>query len=147
MTIKDSLIEFYERDLKQVAEEIRKYDNDEAIWLTSGSISNSAGNLALHICGNLRHFVGNVLGGTGYVRERDKEFSTKGLTRETVANLVDECRKELVQVLGDLDNETLHGMYPIRVLDRDLTTIHFLAHLATHLSYHLGQLNYHRRKD
>ena len=74
-----ALAEIFERDLNKVKQEISSYTDEKAIWKTIEGISNSAGNLALHICGNLRHFVGNTLGNSGYIRQRDLEFSSKDI--------------------------------------------------------------------
>ncbi len=77
--IKDALIEIFERDLLKLKEEISLYKDENNLWVTEKQISNAAGNLTLHLIGNLNHFIGATLGHTGYVREREKEFSTKNI--------------------------------------------------------------------
>ena len=66
------------------------YKNEEDVWKIKEGISNSAGNLTLHLLGNLNHFIGATLGNTGYVRERDKEFSLKNIPR---IQLVEDLKK------------------------------------------------------
>ncbi|MCB0429337.1 MAG: DinB family protein [Flavobacteriales bacterium] len=141
----DSFYEFYQRDLTKLEEEVLAFPDDDALWKIIGQVSNSGGNLALHLCGNLNHFIGAVLGNTGYVRERDKEFNTKGLSRQEVASEIRTCRETVLQILGSLKGTDVNIPYPVKVFDRDMTIGHFIMHLLGHLSYHLGQINYLRR--
>ena len=144
----DTLKELFARDLNKLKTEIEQYKNEANLWLVDGEIPNSGGNLALHLVGNLKHFIGAVLGGSGYVRTRDLEFSTKDTPRVELLQMINET---IVQVAAGLDKvtaEQLEAEYPIAVFaDRTepMTTEWFLIHLATHLGYHLGQVNYHRR--
>jgi len=143
--LRDTIRAMLLRELGAVDREIAAYPDDESVWQTPPGISNSAGTLALHIAGNLRHFIGAVLGKSGYIRNRDAEFSTRGLSR-------DELRAELHAAIADLDRamdrigaEELLASYPLLVAERRVRTADFLAHLAVHLGFHLGQLDYHRR--
>ncbi|MCB0397777.1 MAG: DinB family protein [Flavobacteriales bacterium] len=145
MSILTSLREFYNRDLEKLAAEIASFDNDEQLWEVRGDITNSAGNLALHLCGNIDHFIGAILGNTGYVRERDKEFSTKGLSKEALVTMISECKTRIDQTLSNLEEDILNKPYPVEVFGKPMTHGHFLIHLTTHFNYHLGQLNYLRR--
>ncbi|MBL7849429.1 MAG: DUF1572 family protein [Cyclobacteriaceae bacterium] len=140
-----SLLTLYNRDLNKLAEEIRLYPGEEAIWKVAPGISNSAGNLCLHLCGNLQHFIGTVLGNTGYVRNREAEFSSKNIPREKLLEEIEKTKAAIAQVLPDLPHEQLHAPYPVEVFGHPMATVFFLMHLATHLGYHLGQVNYHRR--
>ena len=139
------LTQLYERDLNKLKSEIDQYRSDEELWKTAGEISNSGGNLALHLCGNLRHFIGFVLGGSGYVRDRELEFSDKDISRDEMQTRIDATLDEVTSALAKFTPEDLEKEYPIVVFDAPMTTGYFLTHLATHLSYHLGQINYHRR--
>jgi len=108
-------------------------------------ISNSAGNLCLHLIGNLNMFIGNVLGKTDYVRNRPLEFSLKNVPR---ANLLQSINATIVIVdrtLNALGEEDLQLEFPLLVFEKKTSTEFMLIHLTTHLSYHLGQINYHRR--
>lgn len=139
------LAEVFERDLQKLKDEIEMYANEGDLWKSSGEITNPAGNLCLHLAGNLRHFFGTVLGGTDYVRDRDSEFSAKYVPRAQMLEEVDAALADVLATLGKLNNEDLEQNYPIEVFGRPMTTGFFLAHLATHFNYHLGQINYHRR--
>ena len=143
--IRKILTDLYERDLAKLKEEIQLYSNDDDLWKTAEGISNSGGNLCLHICGNLKHFFGAVLGNSGYVRERDAEFSDKGVHRDQMIADIDATRHSVLSTLAELTEEDLDKPYPIDVFGHPMTTGFFLVHLATHLNYHLGQINYHRR--
>ena len=133
------------RELRALDREIAAYPDDESVWKTPDGISNSAGNLALHLAGNLRHFVGAVLGGGSYVRDRNAEFSSKDLTRDELRAIVASSISELSDAFDKITDDQLSEEYPLKVAERRLRTGDFLLHLAVHLSYHLGQLDYHRR--
>ena len=140
-----TLQKLYERDLSKLKEEIGLYTDEADLWKTSGAITNSAGNLTLHLIGNLRHFFGAVLGETGYVRDRDKEFSDGGVSRADLLAGIDQAAADVKLTLEKLTIDDLARTYPIEVFGHPMTTEYFLVHLATHLNYHLGQINYHRR--
>ena len=139
------LIEIFERDLSKLKAEVEAYANEGDLWRVEGEIANSAGNLCLHLAGNLRHFFGSVLGGTDYVRDRDAEFSSKFVPRAKLLAEVDAAASDVKAVLGKITDEDLQKNYPIEVFGHPMTTEFFVVHLATHLNYHLGQVNYHRR--
>jgi uncharacterized damage-inducible protein DinB len=133
------------RDLQTFQREIELFPSDEAVWQTVPGIANPAGTLALHVCGNLRHYVGAILGGSGYVRDRDAEFRLRGAPRrELVENLVG-AREVVTRTLRTLSPETLQAVYPEPMGDVTLRTDWFLLHLGTHLAFHLGQAGYLRR--
>lgn len=139
------LIELYERDLTKLKNEIAQYPDDADLWKTTGEVSNSAGNLCLHLTGNLKHFIGAVLGGYDYTRDRDSEFSTKGLTKDQLFGDIDQTAEMIrISLKGFMDDD-LADNYPIEVFGKPMTTAFFLTHLTTHFNYHLGQINYHRR--
>ena len=135
----------FNRDLEKLSQEINAYKNEKNIWLTEDGISNSAGNLCLHLLGNLNTYIGAEIGKTGYIRNRDLEFSMKDVTRQELLEGITKM-KEIVQRSLDLmkDNE-LEQEYSLLVFKEKTSTGYFLVHLAVHLGYHLGQVNYHRR--
>lgn len=135
----------FNRDLEKLSQEINAYKNEKNIWLTEDGISNSAGNLCLHLLGNLNTYIGAEIGKTGYIRNRDLEFSMKDVTRQELLEGITKV-KEIVQRSLDLmkDNE-LEQEYSLLVFKEKTSTGYFLVHLAVHLGYHLGQINYHRR--
>ena len=143
--LKQILLELYERDLGKLRSEIEAYPNEADIWKTGGDITNPAGNLCLHLNGNLQHFFGAVLGGTDYVRNRDAEFSSKNVSRHELLAGIDSTRSVVKTTLEKMTDEDFAAVYPIEVFGGPITTGFFLTHLATHLNWHLGQINYHRR--
>ena len=142
---KDSLLELFKRDLNRLKTEIQSYKNENNLWIVEKAISNSAGNLCLHLLGNLNHFVGNVLGNTGYIRERDKEFTDKNIPATELIERIDEVFDTINKTISGLSEKDFEKTYPINVFKKEMTTEFFLIHLTTHLNYHLGQINYHRR--
>ena len=140
-----SLSSLLDRDLAKLGEEISLYKEEADLWTIRGEIKNSAGNLCLHLCGNLQHFIGAVLGKTGYARDRENEFAAKGVPQSQLIELVKTTSEALSSTLQNLSETDLKATYPIEVFGKPMTTLHFLIHLQGHLNYHLGQVNYHRR--
>jgi uncharacterized damage-inducible protein DinB len=144
--MKTSLVQLFIRDIEKLQKEIQLYSNDEIFWKIDNDIKNSAGNLAIHLIGNLNHFIGATLGGTGYVRQRDKEFNDKNIPRNLIIEQLDEIKETIKKVILRLKESDLINEYPITVFKNEsMTTEYFLIHLYSHLNYHLGQINYHRR--
>jgi Protein of unknown function (DUF664) len=133
------------RELRALGREIQGYPDDDAVWRTFPGIANPAGTLVLHLTGNIQHYVGAVLGGTGYRRDRAAEFARRGVPRRELAAEIDRAIAAVQQVRPRLTDEVLHADYPETVAGRVVATDEFLLHLASHLSWHLGQLDYHRR--
>jgi uncharacterized damage-inducible protein DinB len=143
--ITESLRSLYSRDLNKLKAEIEAYQNEENLWKTDKNIANSAGNLTLHLVGNLNHFIGTHLGNTGYVRQRDLEFSSKNIPQAELIEKVKASAAMIDTVLSQLSDDDLKKEYPLVVFENAMTTDYFLIHLLAHLDYHLGQINYHRR--
>lgn len=135
----------FKRDLNKLKKEIAAYEDEANIWLVDKNITNCAGNLCLHLVGNLNHFIGTLLGETGYVRQRELEFSLKNVPRAELIQQVEETMEMIEKVLSQLTEADLIKNYPIMVFKKKMSTGFFLTHLSTHLTYHLGQINYHRR--
>ncbi len=140
-----SVSEILQRDLNTLKKEIGSFNSEKTLWAIDGEIKNSAGNLCLHLCGNLQHFIGAVLGKTNYIRNRDAEFSTKGVSKESLIKEIEATIQSVQLTLASLDPTLIEQTYPLEVFGKPMTTGFFLIHLAGHLNYHLGQVNYHRR--
>jgi uncharacterized damage-inducible protein DinB len=143
--LKEILIEIYERDLNKLKTEIEQFENEADLWKTSGTVTNSAGNLCQHLSGNLQHFFGAVLGDSGYVRDRDAEFAAQNTKRADLLADIDAALESVKSTLAKLTEEDFKKTYPVEVFGKPMTTGSFLTHLTTHFNYHLGQINYHRR--
>jgi uncharacterized damage-inducible protein DinB len=141
----ESIAKLIDRDLKKLADEINQYPTEESIWSTKSGIKNPAGNLCLHLCGNLQHYFGAVLGKTGYVRNRDNEFAAKNIPKAELLKEIEQARTAVNETLENLKPSLLLKEYPEKVFEYPMTSMHFFTHLTAHLSYHLGQVNYHRR--
>lgn len=140
-SVRDVLI----RDLNKLEQELLQYPAEALIWKVDQGITNPAGNLTLHLCGNLQYYIGAVLGNTGYVRNRDNEFAAKD---KKLADLLAEIERTRLAVSGTLpliSESQLQSDYPVDVFGKPMKTMYFLIHLTAHFSYHLGQINYHRR--
>ena len=141
----DILKQLFTSDLEKLKTEISSYTDEMNLWKISGDIKNSGGNLCLHLCGNLQHFIGVVLGNSGYVRKRDAEFSRKSVSVKELVKEVELTITAVENTLNHLKEERLGEKYPRNVFGYEMTTEYFLIHLAAHMNYHLGQINYHRR--
>jgi hypothetical protein len=140
-----TLKSFFERDLNKLKFEIESYHNEANLWIIEGTVLNSSGNLCLHLIGNLNAFIGSELGNTGYVRNREFEFSGKHIPKQDLIQNIDQTLSMINSTLDSLTEEVLKQDYPKIVFKEKMSVEYFLIHLATHLSYHLGQINYHRR--
>lgn len=140
-----SLQSLFARDLNKLKTEIESYQDERNLWKTDKNISNSAGNLCLHLVGNLNHYIGATLGHSGYLRIRDLEFSLKDIPRAKLIQQIESTLEIVNSSLERLSPEDLHKQYPSEPLGYEMTTGYFLIHLFGHLNYHLGQINYHRR--
>lgn len=141
----ETLIKLFKRDLNKLKAEVELYSNEANLWLSNESVSNSGGNLCLHLVGNLNTFIGAAFGNTGYVRQRDLEFSLKDVPKVELIRQVDDVIVVVENALKGLTVADLQKEYKRRVFEEKMTTEFFLVHLTAHLSYHLGQINYHRR--
>ena len=137
--------QLFVRDLKKLKQEIESYKSEQNIWKIDGNIANTAGNLCLHLVGNLNTYIGKELGGTGYIRNRDLEFSQKDVSQKELVQKVEQTIEVVDQSLAKLTDTELEEEYPLLVYETRSTTGHMLGSLLAHLGYHLGQINYHRR--
>ena len=136
------LNQLFVRDLGRLQTEIENFQNESNIWKTTGTVSNSAGHLTLHLCGNLRHFIGHVLGGSEYIRNRTNEFSSSPISVKELCKEIEITKAEVIKTLANIDSKILSQNFPVNVFKKEMTTAFFLIHLQGHLNYHLGQINY-----
>lgn len=134
------------RELEAVRRELALFPDDATVWRVLPGVTNSAGTLALHLAGNLKYFVGAVLGGTGYKRDREAEFARRDVPRAELDRELAETVTIVRDVLGRLPADALDRPYPGSLpQNMKVTTELWLLHLATHLAFHLGQVGYLRR--
>ena len=142
--MKRSIVQVFEKDLIRLKVAIEAFEGEENLWLKSDGINNSAGNLCLHIVGNLNNYIGAILGNSGYIRNRLLEFTEK-VTKNNLLEKIENTQEVVLKTLENLNPDHLEKIYPEDVLGYKMTTEYFLIHLLGHLNYHLGQINYHRR--
>lgn len=141
----ETLKKLFNRDLSKLKSEIEAYQKEENLWLIDHGIANPAGNLCLHLVGNLNTYIGAILGGTDYVRNRELEFTLKDIPKQELINMIEATIGVVSKTLDQVSKEQMDNEYPILVFEEKTSTEFFLVHLTTHLAYHLGQINYHRR--
>lgn len=132
-----------DRELRMLRREIEAYPEERDLWRLLPGLSNSAGTLALHLAGNLQHYFGARLGGTGYVRDRPAEFASRDVPRDTILSEIEAARAAVRTVSKRAVD--LERKYPEVIGDVRVNTGEYLVHLVSHFSYHLGQIDYHRR--
>lgn len=141
-----NLAYLFRRELDRLMDEINQYPDDEALRMTSRDTTNSAANIALHLVGNINHFLGHQLAGTDYKRDREAEFGRKDITRKELLQKIEDCKGVVANALEKVDDEQLDSMHDPGFLTGETMSIRqFLIHLYGHLNYHVGQINYHRR--
>ena len=145
MTTAQDIAPIYRRDLTRLSQQIEAFPNDETLWRTLPGITNPAGNLVLHLEGNLREYISRQLGKLPYTRVRDLEFSTKGLTKETLLLRIAELGRTVPRVIEGLTLTQMDSQYPEQVLGVPMSTRQFVIHLSGHMNWHLGQIDYVRR--
>lgn len=133
------------RELEAVRRSVEAYPDDASLWTERPGLPNAGGTLVLHLAGNLQHYVGAVLGGTGYRRDRDAEFSRRDLPRTVLLAEIVAAQQAVERGIAALSDDALGSPYPESIAGRTVATGDYLVHLASHLAYHLGQLDYHRR--
>ena len=141
----ETLKALFNRDLNKLKSEIESYNNETNLWIIDRNIANSAGNLCLHLIGNLNTYIGATLGGSNYIRNRELEFSLKNIPKQELINMIQATLITVTQTIEKITEEQLNIEYPMLVLQEKTSTGFFMVHLTTHLAYHLGQINYHRR--
>ncbi|MDB5021552.1 MAG: hypothetical protein JWQ28_2679 [Pedobacter sp.] len=141
----NSLKAIFNRDLHRLRDEIDTYRSENALWIVDTGIENSAGNLCLHLIGNLNTYIGKEIGNVDYVRNRALEFSLKDIPKSELLRQLDETISIVNTSLDKLTEEDLTSDFPVLVFEEKMSIGYFLLHLTTHLSYHVGQINYHRR--
>ena len=129
----------FERDLNKLMDEISLYKDEADLWKINEGISNSGGNLALHLVGNLNHFIGAILGNTGYVRDRDREFLLKNIPRKQLLDDLSNTLAVITNTLASMSKDDLEKDFPVPLNNKVSSTHFILLHLLAHLNYHLGR--------
>ena len=143
--MQSSLLQVFQRDIINLYKEIELYQDESKIWKILDGTNNSGGNIALHLIGNLNTYFGKDLGNLDYVRNREAEFLDKNIPKEILLKSIEQVNIVVSQVLENLTYKQMKDIYPENVLGYEMTTEYFLIHLHGHLTYHIGQINYHRR--
>lgn len=143
--MKTSIIQLYSRELDRLTSEISQYQHETSLWKITPQISNAGGSLCIHLIGNLHHFIGKHIGNSDYTRNREAEFTTKDVPKETLLSEISIVKEVVNNSLENLDTSKLKENFAIEKNGEIVTNEFMLLHLFWHLSYHIGQINYHRR--
>jgi DinB family protein len=140
-----TLAAMLDRDLATLRREVEAYPDEGDLWREIPGVANVGGTLALHLTGNLQHYFGARLGGTGYVRDRPGEFARRNVPRSELLGEIEAARAAVKAASAKVGAAQLAADFPELIAGSRITAGDYLAHLAVHFSYHLGQLDYHRR--
>jgi len=133
------------KNLNALKDELLQYENESDIWKKIGTTKNAPANLALHICGNLKHNFGAEIAQNGYVRNRDLEFTKGNISRDEVIAEIDSTIEMIEPVIDNFVFADILKPFPGEAFGEGQTIGSVITRLAMHLGYHLGQINYHRR--
>lgn len=141
----NDLREQFIHGLSRLRDEVMGFPDEKLLWERRGDIRNTSGNLSLHLAGNISHFIGAVLGKTGYVRNREREFAATGVERAKLLEEIDAAGAALESVFSEMEDSRLADVFPLDTFGAGRSTGQVLLILLAHLNYHLGQINYLRR--
>ena len=145
MSLSLEIAALYRRDLPRLVQQLESFD-DSQLWAVVPGVTNSAGNLLLHLNGNLREFVGRQIGGVAYTRDRAREFAARDVPQAELSAELMGLAALIPSVLDELTPARWDEMFPEQVLPGGpITNRQFVIHLYGHLNYHLGQIDYLRR--
>ena len=133
------------RELEGMKREILAYRDEADIWRSTPGIPNTAGTIALHVSGCLQHFVGAQLGRSGFIRDREAEFSRRGVSAAEIVADLDEAIGAVDATFAGLEEDAMNRPFPQEISGVRPTAGEYLVHLVAHTAYHLGQIDYHRR--
>jgi DinB superfamily len=135
----------YLREVATLERELDLYPDDASVWRELLGLPNPAGTLFLHLSGSLQYFFGAVLGGSGYVRDRAAEFSKRDVPRSELKQELSRARQGVLATFANLTQDNLEQVFPANFADAEFSTRLTLLQFLSHLVYHLGQIDYHRR--
>lgn len=135
----------YLREVATLERELDLYPDDKSVWKELSGLPNPAGTLFLHLAGSLQYFFGAVLGKSGYVRDRAAEFSKRDVPRSEIRQELARARQGVKAGFANLTEAHLKQVFPVQYAGAEVLTQLTLLQFLTHLAYHLGQIDYHRR--
>jgi uncharacterized damage-inducible protein DinB len=136
--------ELFVRELDNLHKEISAFADEGKLWLVKGEVKNCPGNLCLHLLGNVNHFIGATLGKTGYVRNREEEFSLKNISKQKLLGDITAAKAMVEKTFSNMDSSELQKDFPFELFGKR-STEYMLSYFFGHFMYHMGQINYHRR--
>ncbi len=139
------LIDLYGKELDKLKEEINAYESDDLIWKQADAAQVTAGNLCLFLAGNLQHYIGAMIGDSGYIRNKEAELKAKHVSRERLMEEIENTRQVVIDTLEQVSKAELLKIFPNKEFEEPVTTEYYLVHLLNNFCFNLGQINLHRR--
>ena len=140
--IEKEFLRFSAEELEQLADRIqdcvRRLNHDQ-IWTRNTQNVNSVGNLVLHLCGNVRQWIGFGVGDLADQRDRDSEFAARGGLEP--GQLIDRLKSAVSQAAGIISNfDQARLMEKVTIQNYDVTKMEAIYHVVEHFSQHTGQI-------
>ena len=140
------LIDLYGKELDKLKNEINTYESDDLIWKQADGIQLTGGNLCLYMAGNLQHYIGAMIGDSGYIRNKEAELKAKNVSKERLMEEIENTRQVVVDTLEQVSKAELLKIFPTKDFEEPVTTEYYLVHLLNNFCYHLGQIHFHRKQ-
>jgi uncharacterized damage-inducible protein DinB len=141
-TVVSSFSERY-RTLADDVRELAGPLSDEQFWSRPFGFGNSFGHLVLHLTGNLNYYIGAEVEGTGYVRDRPREFTEKNHpSKEEVLKKFDEAVDVVLRTLQSQSSDDWAKRYTAAGETDASNRLNIFLRCATHLHHHVGQMMY-----
>lgn len=139
-TLNSGFVSHFERVRNQLHALVAPLSSQQ-IWRRPRPYGNSIGNLLLHLCGNLNYYIGAQIAGTGYIRQRDREFSDSGKEKRILLKDFDSAIEMVTSTLKAQSLEDWSRAYSAQGTEAT-DRFQIILSCAAHASHHLGQIIY-----
>ena len=138
--IKEVNLRLFDESLPRITQCLDQLSDDQ-IWWRPNESSNSIGNLILHLCGNVRQWIGTGLGAQPDHRKRQSEFDERRiLSREALLQELMSVMTMAKDIISQVSEADLLTERPVQTFQE--TGLSILIHVTEHFSYHTGQIAY-----
>lgn len=144
MTITAEIFSIFKKELENLSKEINSYPNEDSLWVNLPNKTSSAGALTLHLIGNIQQTIGILLYHPPKISHW--ETATK-ITRKQLTTEIELTIETLRLALSPMRDSELKREFPQKIDSESVTTGKVLIELFGHLTYHLGQIHYHRKAN
>lgn len=135
------LIDLYTREIDKLKNEVLNFESDEQLWKTPEPQITPAGNTCLYLAGTLQHYIGNIMGDSGYIRNKEAEMKARNVPRERLLEEIDNTKQVVIDTLEQISKTELQKVFPTNEFEEPITTEFYLIHLLKNVGFHVGQIS------